>query len=62
MDNQTWHTLGIIAAIALRDLFWWVAISTSLWIGRKVLNDKWGRIVFGRFWVTATSAAGESRR
>lgn len=48
---------GFLAALAaivvialLRPLFWWVALSTSLWIGRKTLPEKWGRIVFGRYW------------
>ena len=46
-----WWAFGFMLTIAvIRPLFWWVALSLSLWIGRLLLNDRWGRIVFGRYW------------
>lgn len=45
------YALGAILVIGLiRPLVWWVLLGTSLWIGRKLLSPKWGKIVFGRYW------------
>jgi hypothetical protein len=43
--------LGIAIVAALRDYFWWIAIAFCLWIGRKILKEKWGLLLFGHYWV-----------
>lgn len=51
MENYLWAALGAIVVVGLiRPLLWWVLLSLSLWIGRKICNDRWGKIVFGRYW------------
>jgi hypothetical protein len=37
--------LGVV-----RPLLWWVLLSLSLWIGRKILSDRVGRAVFEHYW------------
>jgi hypothetical protein len=55
MADSAWAVLAALLVIGLlRPLFWWVTLSLSLWIGRKVLSDRTGRIVFGRYWSGAT--------
>lgn len=50
MDG-VYYALGVIVVVGLiRPVFWLIALSTSLWIGRKFLSEKWGRIVFGDYW------------
>ena len=49
--DYIWAALGVVLVVAvLRPLLWWVMLSTSLWIGRNTLSEKWGKRVFGRFW------------
>lgn len=46
-----WYALGVFVVVGvIRPLLWWILLSLSLWIGRMFLDDRWGRIVFGRYW------------
>lgn len=46
-----WAVLAVVVVVGIfRPLLWWVLLSLSLWIGRKVLPDRWGRAVFEHYW------------
>jgi hypothetical protein len=43
-------TLGIVAFFSghiLGDLFWYAAVSTAVWKGRRLLSDRGYRILIG---------------
>lgn len=47
---DAYSILGTAFAAALAPLFWLVIAGVTLWIGRNVCNDKWGRRLFGHYW------------
>lgn len=54
MSEALYGILGAVVVIGvIRPLFWWVALSLSLWLGRKVCSERVGRVVFGRYWRSA---------
>lgn len=51
MEPWIWAALGAAFVLGVvRPLLWWVLLSLSLWIGRKVLSDRVGRMVFEHYW------------
>jgi hypothetical protein len=51
--------LALVLVFALKDFMWSFLLAFFLWIGRKCLPDKAGRILFGRYW--HKDAAGHSK-
>jgi hypothetical protein len=50
MGETTYGLLGAAIAAALAPLFWWLIAGLTLWAGRNLCNDKWGRRLFGHYW------------
>jgi hypothetical protein len=48
MDWPKYAAIAVLTALA--PFVWWVIMGTALWLGRKLLPDRAGRILFGHYW------------
>lgn len=46
-----WYYIGLFLVFGvIGPAFWLLALSASLWIGRKCLSERHGQILFGHYW------------
>lgn len=63
MEDWLWGLLAVVLIVGvIRPLFWLVALSVSLWIGRLFLNDHFGKFVFGHYWKSAAPEIPEQTK
>lgn len=44
------YALAIIAVMILRNALWLFLLTVFLWLGRKFMSDRAGRLLFGHYW------------
>lgn len=49
--DYVYAALGIAFIVGVvRPVLWWILLSLSLWVGRMVLSDRVGLVLFGGYW------------
>lgn len=50
MPEWGYYALALAIVAMIRPVFWTITLSTSLWVGRRLLSEHAGRRLFGHWW------------
>jgi hypothetical protein len=47
---SAYDAIGLFLVAMIAPFFWLIVLSVALWIGRRTLSPRAGRILFGHYW------------